>query len=223
VNESAAELVARKKHLLVDFDGPICAVFGSMSDRTVAKALIKLLRERGRHLCPDIDAAADPFDVLRYSATLPDPDDVRAVEAEMRRLEVAAVHTAPPTTGALPTLRRLVDQGHTVTVVSNNSDDAVHTYLALHDATEMAMQVSSRSDANLDHLKPEPFLLHQAMHTLGASPSECVMIGDSLSDLQAARHAETASIAHANKPGKGIRLLAEGPDALIQCMTELLP
>jgi phosphoglycolate phosphatase-like HAD superfamily hydrolase len=47
------------------------------------------------------------------------------------------------------------------------------------------------------------------------------MIGDSVTDIQAAKAAGTKVIAYANKPGKRERFAAHQPDALIDSMTVL--
>jgi beta-phosphoglucomutase-like phosphatase (HAD superfamily) len=221
VPESAAAIVARKKHLLMDFDGPICAVFGSVSAPRVADALVRLLARRGVSAPPEVATAKDPFDVLHFGATLPDVDHARAVEAEMRRLEVLAVATAPPAPESTATLRILSDYGLLVSIVSNNSDAAVRAYLTRHGLDDIVTDVSSRSDADTSHLKPAPFLLVQAMHNLGTRPDECVMVGDSPSDMQAAHRAGVAAIAYANKPGKAEILSRHSPEALIDRVGDL--
>jgi len=54
-----------------------------------------------------------------------------------------------------------------------------------------------------------------------AAPSDAVLIGDSVTDIQAARAAGTAAIAYANKPGKDRALRSFDPDALITSMDEI--
>lgn len=49
------------------------------------------------------------------------------------------------------------------------------------------------------------------------------MIGDSLSDIQAAKAAGTMSIGYANKPGKHDRMLALNPDAVVDRLEDLIP
>jgi phosphoglycolate phosphatase-like HAD superfamily hydrolase len=48
-----------------------------------------------------------------------------------------------------------------------------------------------------------------------------VLIGDSATDIEAARAARTAVIAYANKPGKQDRFVPLRPDALITAMSDL--
>ncbi|WP_235876691.1 HAD family hydrolase [Saccharopolyspora terrae] len=49
------------------------------------------------------------------------------------------------------------------------------------------------------------------------------MIGDSLSDIQAAKTAIAMSIGYANKPHKHDRMLALNPDAIVDRIEDLIP
>ncbi len=88
---------------------------------------------------------------------------------------------------------------------------------------DLVTTISSRAAGTAAHLKPEPYLLHQAINALHADPADCTMIGDSPSDIEAARRAGTTAVALANKPDKHAALGALHPDALITSMPEVLP
>jgi HAD superfamily hydrolase (TIGR01662 family) len=218
---TAAELVASKPHVLLDFDGPVCAMFGIAGDRTIARALVELLGSRGVPVPADLADTTDPFAMLRYSATV--PEQLAAVDTEFRRREVEAARTAPPTPGATEAIRALVAAGHTVTIVSNNSTDAVEAYAKVHDLAGLLAGISAREDPNPALLKPSPYLLNHAARAVGAEPSDCVMVGDSSTDIEAARHAGTAVIAYANKPGKRETFASQQPLTIIEHMSALLP
>ncbi|MTD53873.1 HAD family hydrolase [Amycolatopsis pithecellobii] len=215
----AAELLAQRRTVLLDFDGPVCAVFGVITDEAVADKLRTLLPG---DIPADVATARDPFRVLRYAATL-GVDIAAEVEAEFHHEEYRAVSDAPPTTGAFEVLRALDAIGHWVVIVSNNSKGAVRRFLHLHGLASTVAAISARSDADPDHLKPAPYLLLQAMRQLSVTADECVMVGDSVSDIEAAHAAATPAIAYANKPGKRERFQSHSPEAIIDTMTELLP
>ena len=59
-------------------------------------------------------------------------------------------------------------------------------------------------------LKPSPHLIIQAVEALDAEPGECTLVGDSVTDVQAARLASVQSIGYANEPGIPERLAAAG-------------
>jgi beta-phosphoglucomutase-like phosphatase (HAD superfamily) len=81
--------------------------------------------------------------------------------------------------------------------------------------------VSARSGPDVALLKPSPYLLLQAATALTVHPSECTFIGDSLSDIEAARTAGVRSVGYANKPGKIAKFRAAGADAVIEAITDL--
>jgi HAD superfamily hydrolase (TIGR01662 family) len=206
--------------VLLDFDGPVCAVFGGVTDQAVAARLREFLTDRGFAVPHHVRAARDPFEVL-FFASLTDADTAHRTHLEFTRLEVDAVGSAPATPGAAEAIRSLADSGRTVTIVSNNSCDAVRDYLSTHDLTSYVTGVCARTTADQTRLKPNTFLLDQAVEHLGAAAGECVMVGDSLADIEAAKSAGVPVIAYVNKPGKRKRFEALEPDAIIEDMTGL--
>lgn len=82
-------------------------------------------------------------------------------------------------------------------------------------------RVAGRTFANPSLLKPSPHLLLDTADALGISPERSVLVGDSASDIEAARAAGSLSIGLANKPGKRERLLDAGADAIIDSMAQL--
>ena len=210
-----AEVLVCCPHVLLDFDGPVCAIFGGTTDRAVADQL----RANLPGLPDDVTGSSDPFDVLRHAATL-GPAVLAEVAHEFTQLELQAVATATPTPGTTEAIAALRAAGHTITIVSNNSTAAVEAYLRSHDLTALIDCISARSPAP-DLLKPSPHLLDQAIRNLDAEPSRCVLIGDSTTDITAAHAAGTAVIAYANKPDKHARLGSLGPDATIRSMSAI--
>lgn len=216
--EKLLSILADSKALLLDFDGPICSVFAGIPAPVVAGQLREILAEGGYpHLPVDVRAATDPFEVLFYAAKL-GQDEARYVEAAFRAHEVEAVHSARPTPSSSDLIRAWKATGRPLAVVSNNSAAAVETYLNLHDLRAMVDLISARTSADVALLKPSPFLVTDATTRLAILPSQCVLVGDSRTDIQAARAATVAAIGYANKPGKASSLAACGPDAITTSM-----
>jgi HAD superfamily hydrolase (TIGR01549 family) len=213
-------IIRAARHLLLDFDGPVCAVFGNLSDHEVADALRAELKARDVAYPGSIAQANDPFDVLRFASQVA-TETAKCVEQRFREFEYIAVQNAPATPGAADLLRRAAEGGQLVTIVSNNSTAAVRRYLELEGLSPFVCGISARDDAVVERLKPAPFLLQQAMITTSTNRDECVMIGDSVTDIEAARAAGTKVIAYANKPGKQQRFITLVPDGMITNMTEL--
>jgi HAD superfamily hydrolase (TIGR01662 family) len=212
-----ANVLAEHEHILLDFDGPVCSVFAGLSDRTVANHL----RERlDPNLPQDVAEADDPFVVLRYARHL-GGSAAATIEREFRDQELAAVTSARETPGSADAIQTLVTKGHTVTIVSNNSVDAISRYLREHKLDRLITRISARQLTHATPLKPNPFLLVQAIEHLGTAAVHCCMIGDSVADIDAAKSIGAAVIAYANKPDKFSRFTARQPHAIISDMTEV--
>lgn len=219
---TAQATILRAEHILLDFDGPVCAVFGVIADHTVADALRATLASTGQQVTGQLATTTDPFAVLTYAATLP-VGTAAEVEAECRRREQEAVSQAPATPHVRELLLWLRDTGRTVTIVSNNATDAVQDYLRNVGLTSLLAGISAREPADMAQLKPKPTLLERAITARGTQPDRCVMVGDSVSDIDAATAIGTPTIAYANKPGKYEKLAARRPAAIVTGMAELLP
>jgi HAD superfamily hydrolase (TIGR01509 family) len=202
--------------LLLDFDGPICSVFSGISSKTATKRLIVSLDS---DVPSEITGSNDPFNVLAFAATL-GPTVTDAAEQYFTKIELDAVSCARPTPGAHDVIRAADERGR-IAIVSNNSQAAVSAYLDAHGLTEHVAGIYARTDADLSHLKPHPYLLHAAMRGLHTTPDECIFVGDSVTDITAGHAASVPVIAFANKPGKADRLAAQKPAAIISSMNEL--
>lgn len=220
-----ADLVARARCLLIDFDGPICAVFAGHPAATVAQQLHDIIRERlGDELPPGIAAlSSDPLQILGQIDALGDEGLTRAVADACRDAETAAVATARPTPGAEDLLCAAHHTGRRVAIVSNNASQAIETYLSSHNLTRYIDGLAARFDGMPPRLlKPHPFLLQRGLTTVHARPAEAVFIGDSVTDIEAGQDATTPTIGYANKPGKHQRLADAGADAVIDTMQSLV-
>lgn len=216
MTNAAAELVASKPNVLLDFDGPICSVFGGVGADTVARQLRHRLGLSEQHSAE----VRDPFEILRYAAAEGQHEAIEA-ERELTKLEVEAVATATPTPGGAELLRLLTERRQRTVIVSNNSVAAVRAYLENHGLAGLVNEVSARTDADPTQLKPSPFLLHQAVEQLGTSSEQCVMIGDSVADIQAAQAAAVELIAYANKPTKRKRFARYAPVTIVSDLYSL--
>lgn len=219
---AAGELLSARRYVLLDFDGPVCAVFGRLTNVEVADQLRLTLTAAGVSQPLDIQRSPDPFDVLRFASSI-DRTTADAVDHEFRRLEADAVSVAPTAPGIEEALAALARSAHFVAVVSNNDTEAIRSFLDKHDLAQYVAVVVGRDGSDADRLKPSPHLLHSAVTQIGATVDQCVMVGDSVSDIQAARAFGCAVIAYANKPGKVETFADHDPDATITDMAQLRP
>lgn len=216
-----AQLLDERQHILLDFDGPVCSVFGGVPAGHVAQHYAGILRAHHVPLPASTNEADDPFEVLRAAATA-QPASATFAEMTLRDLEVHAVDVAPITTGARAALTAFRAAGHTVTIVSNNSTAAVEAFVSRLSLVDLITDVVGRTEPDPDLLKPNPHLVRRAVVRREASPAECILIGDSDTDVIAAQAAGTAVVAYANKPGKLDTLARLGPDYVITTWAEII-
>ncbi len=213
-------IVARTRHLLLDFDGPICSIFAGLPAATIADRLRKLLGDQSQ-LPDEIVRTADPFAVFAYAASISEDLGAR-VEAEMTDQELAAVPSAAPTPYVHEVVTACQNSGRSIAVVSNNSARTVHAYLTRHGLDDRIGLVIARTNHDPALLKPSPHLITQAVDALDAEPGECTLVGDSVSDIQAARVAQVHSVGYANEPGKRGLFTEAGTGAIINSLAELV-
>jgi phosphoglycolate phosphatase-like HAD superfamily hydrolase len=214
------ELLARTKYLLLDFDGPVCSVFAGRPSRTIAMGLLEVVRAASVPIPPRIENTGDPLEVLRYVATV-DAELAARVERALRAAEVDATRTATPTPHADEVIRAWRRGGRRAAIVSNNSSAAITAYLSAHGVDTDVVMGRTSPDPSL--LKPSPHLVVEAMRALDTDPHReaYVLLGDSVSDVTAARGAGISSIGYANAEGKRQALSDAGADIVIDNMVTL--
>jgi HAD superfamily hydrolase (TIGR01549 family) len=216
-----SDTLATADVLLIDFDGPICSVFSEMPALIVAEQLRDILESNSLTLLPiEVQRTDDPFEVYKYAGRLGE-EEARFIESALRAHEVEAIETASPTPGAHKLISTWASQGKKVSIVSNNSTEAVESYILKHRLEAHVALVSSRSSFNPDELKPNPTLVLSAVEKLGAIKSSCTFIGDSPSDMLAGRAAGVRTIGYANKSGKDLILAQAGAEIVCYSMLDV--
>jgi phosphoglycolate phosphatase len=129
---SGRDVIRNVRHVLLDFDGPVCTVFGTIPDHAVADILRAYARTYGHEPAGHVVTSPDPFCVLADVAA---SDRTLAVQVNQRfrELEVEAVSTAPVTPGAIEAVESWVANDRSVAIVSNNSTEAVRRFLDTHE------------------------------------------------------------------------------------------
>jgi len=181
------------KAILFDFDGPLCDVFARISADSIARELQTMI---GRQHDSD-----DPLDVLE-SLGQGDRSTLVKVEDELTSWEVRAVNNSLTTPGGLECVCACAEFGLLTGIVSNNSASSVSTFVEKQGLASFVQTIVGRAYAAPEKMKPNPWPLQLALKNLEISAGEAVMVGDSLSDIQAALATGVPVIGYANKPGK---------------------
>ncbi|MEU3494430.1 HAD-IA family hydrolase [Kitasatospora cineracea] len=214
---SLADVLRPVKHVLLDFDGPVCSVFAGLPAPDVARRLHRGLLASSEQAPAGSETETDPLALFRLISDAR-PDLAVAADDALARLETEAALIGRPNPGGESVLRACAASGRSVSVVSNNAGAAIRTYLARHGLTDYVNGVFGRAPGDPSSMKPNPRLLLEAMHAAGARPEECIFIGDAVRDVEAGHAAKVATIGYANKPGKDARLAAAGAVIVVDSM-----
>ncbi len=213
-----AAVIRHARVLLLDFDGPICAIFAGHPAQSIARHLAQALADDGATVPPRVRDSADPFEVLRFAGTV-GARAAEQTEARLRDAELNAVPSASPTPHAEQLIEAWRRTGRAVAAVSNNSEAAVTAYARRRQLALSAIVGRTSADPLL--LKPHPNLVCRALDILESPAEGGLLLGDSPSDIEAASRAGLPSIGFANKPGKRERLIAAGATFVIDDLAEV--
>ncbi|MDX2594234.1 MULTISPECIES: HAD family hydrolase [Streptomyces] len=224
-SEKLRELIRSARVVLWDFDGPICRLFARHKAELVAAELVEWLAGRGLHgLLSDRERASlDPHVVLRaVDRRHPGSDLVTELEERLTQEELRAAISALPTAYADPLIRTWTAVGSRLAITTNNSPRVVRSYLDGRGLTAcFAPHIYGRT-ADLHLLKPDPHCLNRALNAMGAAPGAALMIGDSLSDLDAADRAGVPFLGYARNEEKGKLLREAGAEHVVASLEPVL-
>lgn len=216
LNTSLPNLLSRSEHIMFDFDGPVCSVFAGRPAPAVADRLRDLV-SASTELPVELANVTDPMVFLYAAPKLPTILGERVREYFLAE-ELQAVESAEPTPGAHVAIATCHAAGKIISVVSNNSASAVEDYLQRHNLTDYITFVSARRSPDPTLMKPHPYLVLAAIEATGQCAARSVLIGDSVTDIQAAHAARSAAIGYANKIGKFSQFQAAGAEAITRDM-----
>lgn len=216
-----AQLLAEVDAVLLDFDGPVCSIFAGYPARDVAADLVDLLHSHAVEVPTSLASETDPLEVLRWAGSVGDQVVTRTVEDALCAAERRAINTAAPTPYGREVIVAARQAGLSVAVVSNNSASAVSAYLAAHRLTGQIAPVVGRVYADPGQMKPNPAPILRAVRALDASPGRCVLIGDSLTDIEGSKAAGVRVIGYANRPPKVDAFRQAGADVVVTSMAPI--
>lgn len=151
-----------------------------------------------------------------------EPDPAEMARALPIFLELYAANTATRSVlypGVREGLDWLQAQGYRLGCVTNKAaqfTEPLLTTLGIRDAFELVV-----SGDSLPEKKPSPLPLRHAARHFGVEPPEALMLGDSVSDVKAARAAGFGIICVSYGYNHGQDIRGAEPDAVIDSFTEL--
>ncbi len=201
----AIELVQAADALILDFDGPICDVFAGYPAAQVASELIRQV---------DFEIQTeDPLDVVRRAVQL--GADVEDIDQMLTDLECLAIEKATESPGVRELIRSFDGP---IGIASNNAERAIKSWL---DSVGLASAVRWVEGRDPRTMKPDPRSLLATIGAINIAIDGCVFVGDSASDLLAARGIGLAFIGLATQSHKAIQFSNQGCDAIVRGMVDL--
>ncbi|GAA2293575.1 HAD hydrolase-like protein [Streptomyces kunmingensis] len=223
--EQLTELVRGARHVLFDFDGPICRLFAGRPAPVIAREQVHWLDGQGLGgaLTPAERVDEDPHSALRsLGRQRPDSDLVIEMEKRLTGQELRAVGSAWPTAHADPLIRTWTAVGARLAITTNNSAEAARRYIEGRGlASCFEPHIYGRTQ-NLGLLKPDPYCLNRALQAMGAAPATALMIGDAPTDYLAARAANVPFLGYARNERKAGLLRDAGAHHVVGSLEPIL-
>jgi beta-phosphoglucomutase-like phosphatase (HAD superfamily) len=212
------DILRQTRHLLLDFDGPVCDLWAGHPAALAADQLRKLLTDQDIQLPDTIATTADPLAVLSYAAAV-SPDLTATAEADLTDLELSAVPTAQPPGYANDAITSARASGRTVTVISSCSERAVNAYLARSSLDGQVGLVVARTTH-----EPHPIasLIEHAITALQANPAACMLMASSPAIIDAANATGIHTTGYARTPSDHEHLADTQASAVISSLADLV-
>ncbi|MGC9382537.1 HAD family hydrolase [Streptomyces sp. MH13] len=214
--------VGSARVVLFDFDGPVCDLFGGAATADVAEHVKQAARQHWGTLDPSVEECHDSHGILRplrdmYERSVPKPSarPLELAEAAVTAREWEAVRTAPPTDRLHTLVGLLLDLGMRLAVVSNNAEEPILAWLGRLGLGPKFDGVFGRSPHDARLMKPHPDCVHRALRHLAVPASDCLLVGDQLTDLEAARSAGTGFLGLTRHAERARRMRQGGADAVV--------
>jgi HAD superfamily hydrolase (TIGR01509 family) len=210
---TAAELIANAKALLLDFDGPVTALMPPPLNAQAAAQAREALA--GVDLPSEIRATTDHLAVLRFTVEHV-PDRLSVVEHACTQAEVSCSEWSEPSPEIRGLLAGAGERAIPVAIVSNNSEEAVRTFLDRFEWARDVRTLACRTPGTVSRMKPDPYPVLTALRHVGADPKQCVFVGDSVSDVEAGHAAGVPVIGLAKTAMRGEELANAGAEAILE-------
>ncbi|MGW1211280.1 HAD family hydrolase [Streptomyces sp. NPDC002499] len=233
--DALLSLLGPAKAVLFDFDGPICSLFGGLprdpSGRPPTKSIADEIKTAARRqwelplLTPEVEGCDDSHDLLQHLRAMyeGDPDGLSAVplkaaEDIVAQAEARAVGTAVPAPYIVTLVRLLSDLDVSLAIVSNNAEAAVRAFLDRDDiglGSEFGGSIFGRDPDDARLMKPDPHCVRRAISRFALDASDCLLVGDKLSDLEVAQRTGTRFLGYTKKKDRAAEMTDRGAKVVV--------
>jgi phosphoglycolate phosphatase len=215
-------LLGSAQAVLFDFDGPVCDLFGGASTAHVANDVKRKVRKVWPALDPKVEACTDSHGILRhlrdmYDRRPPgklDASPLAVAEGIVADFESGSVPNAQTAPHFVALVHLLLELRMRLAIVSNNAEGPIREYLQLIGLQDN-FEVFGRDPRNAGRMKPDPFCVEKARARLSLKASECLLIGDQITDLKAARAVGTLFLGYTRDGVRKRQMKHYGANAVV--------
>lgn len=209
-------LLGSTEGVLLDFDGPVCKLFAGYPAAVIADWMRDYLSS-ANVILDDSIKGPDPLLLLRWASSHR-PELLEPLERRVISGECLAAETATLTEHVEEVIDLVIESGRQVAIVSNNYRTAIDRFLELHHISGKVTSIVSRVIGHPELMKPSAEPVIKAAEYLDLPTKKCALIGDTVSDVTAARAAGSYCIGYAKNSARANELNAAGADAVIHSM-----
>ncbi|MFC9846032.1 HAD family hydrolase [Streptomyces sp. NPDC060223] len=222
--EDLRQLLHSVDAVLFDFDGPLCDLFGKAPTAPIAEKIKTMARHEWGTLDREVEDCHDSHGILQQLRNMLDGEAAlhrsRAVldraHTIVTRYEYAAVNSAVQAPDVETLLDVLLDLRKRLVVVSNNAEEPIWQYLKRADLQSKFEAVCGRDAREPRRMKPDPDVVLRGLETLdGLAPSRALLVGDQLTDLQAARSARVRFLGFTQNNKRRRQMNRNGADEVV--------
>lgn len=210
---SLDQVLADTWSVLLDFDGPITFLFANGRNRMVANQMREALPP-GFDIPAELRDTPDPLIILRWTALHTSHEIAAKVDQASTSGEVAAAQVSDLTDGARDLLEACADVGRPVVITSNNAEAAIETFLDRVELRHLVRGILGRTPGQPEQMKPHPSVIQRALTLLDQPARRCVLLGDSITDVQVSHATGIRCIGYAKTSTRGHELHLAGADAI---------
>ncbi len=149
----------------------------------------------------------------------PSSFDSEKIGIEKDEIFYSLISNIYPFQGVPELISRLKKKGYKICIASSNPTKTIQAI-----CSSCALEVDDYVGMeDVQHGKPAPDMIITAASRLGLSPSECLVVGDTIFDIEAARAAHCKVVAVASGSQSFEDLKAAQPDHILSAITEIEP
>jgi myo-inositol-1(or 4)-monophosphatase len=212
-------ILSRARHLIFDFDGPICDLSAALPPDT-ARQLRAIIRTEADELPPSATKTRDPAELVAYAATI-SPALAARVDAKLNDVEISASPRAVTAAYLDDALAACRDSGRTVAITGRCSITAIQVHLTETGLADSIQHISAPGSYPPGHLETQHQAIADTIQALGAQPDQCALITASVAGIKTVSTSGTQIIGYATSPGTGDRLTAAGVACTIPSLADL--